>query len=90
MFEYLLTRDGPAKDHVLSIKGWVGAKGDKELRVVCVGSLIGHAQQVGLVVLQLEVLVLEGGAVNGLASCAVIVDEISSLCHEVLDYSVED
>lgn len=75
---------------MLPIKGRVGAEGDKELTVVCVGSLVGHAQQVGLIVLKLEVLILEGRPVNRLPSGAIFIDEISALGHESFDYSVED
>lgn len=45
-----------------------------------------HAQQAGLIMLDVEVLVCElGGPVYGGAPCAVSVDEVSALDHEVFD-----
>lgn len=75
---------------MLAVQGGVGPKGNEELRVVGVGSLVGHTQQKGLIVLQLEVLVLESRAVDGLAPCPIMVNEISSLSHEAFDDSMED
>jgi len=62
---------------------------DKELRTVGVGSSVGHAEDAWAGVLELEVLVLELVAIDGLASSAVVVGEVSALAHEVGDDAVE-
>jgi hypothetical protein len=62
---------------------------DEELGAVGVGSGVGHGQDSGSGVLQLEVLVGELGSVDGLASGAVMVGEIASLAHEIGNDSVE-
>ena len=51
-------------------------------------SSVGHGEGSSLV-LDLEVLVLKLGAVDRLSSGAVVVGEVSSLDHEVLDDTVE-
>ena len=61
----------------------------KELRAVGVRAGVGHAQDAGAGVLELEVLVGELGAVDRLAAGAVVVGEIAPLAHEVGDDAVE-
>jgi len=68
-----------AKDDVLSVQPAGDDRGDEELRAVCVWAGIGHGEQAGLGVLELEVLVLELLAVDGLAAGAVAAGEITSL-----------
>lgn len=63
---------------------------NKELRAVGVGARIGHRQDAGAGVLQLEVLVGELVAVDGLAAGAVVVGEVAALAHEVGDDAVEN
>jgi hypothetical protein len=41
-------------------------------------------------VLELEVLIVEFGAVDGFSTCAIASCKISTLDHELLDHSVED
>ena len=62
---------------------------DKELAAVGVGSSVGHAEDSGSGVLQLEVLVLELVTVDGLASSSVVVGEVTALAHKVGDHAVE-
>lgn len=64
-------------------------RADEELRAVGVGTGVGHRQGSGSGVLQGEVLVLELVAVDGLASGAVVVGEVTALAHEVGDDAVE-
>ena len=60
------------------------------LTSVGVLSRVCHGEEARRVMPQLEVLVLEGSrAVYGGDACAVVVDEISALDHEVLDDAVE-
>ena len=63
-----------AKDDVLAVEPRGDNGGDEELRAVGVGASIGHAEQEGLGVLALEVLVGELLAVDGLAASALCGD----------------
>lgn len=73
-----LTEDG-----MLAIKPGAWHEGDEELRSVCVRSSIGHGEEEGGVVLKGEVLVWEVTSVDGLASSAVVIGEVTALSHEV-------
>lgn len=77
------------KDDVLSVqpRGLYGS--DKELGTVRVGSSVGHGQQSGLGVLELEVFIGKLVAVDGLSTGTVSVGEITTLQHKVGDDSVE-
>ena len=52
---------------------------DEELAAVGVGPRVGHGQEALGGVPQLEVLVAEGAAVDGLAAGAVVVREVAAL-----------
>jgi len=80
--------DGP-KDYVLSVEPGCLGGAEEELGPVGSGSSVGHGQDSGSLVLQGEVLVGELGAVDGLASSAVVVGEVTTLAHEVRDNPVE-
>merc|ERR1711865_1257729 len=68
----------------------VGLDGaEEELRAVGAGASVGHGQSSGASVLEGEVLVLELGAVDGLAAGTVVVGEVTALAHEVGDDTVE-
>ena len=62
--------------------------GNEELAAVGVGPRIGHRNHPH-VMLHVKVLVLELIAVDGLAPGAVVVGEVPSLDHEVINYPVE-
>lgn len=66
----LLAAGDLTEDNVLAVKVRSGDKGDEELRAVGVLTSIGHAQQVRLGVLVVEVLVLKLLTVDGLATSA--------------------
>ena len=83
------TFDDLAEDDVSSVEPWSRLEGDEELRAVGVGAGVGHGQEVGLRVGELEVLVVELVAVDGLAASAVSVGEVATLGHEAGDNAVE-
>jgi hypothetical protein len=78
-----------AEDDVATIEPRGDNGGDEELGAVGVGASVGHGQQTGLVVLQLEVLIGKLLAVDGLAAGTVTAGEVTTLEHEVGDDSVE-
>jgi len=78
-----------SKDDMLSIKPRSLGSTNEKLGTVGIGSSIGHAEDTGASVLELEVLVLELVAVDGLAAGPVVVGEVPPLAHEVGDDSVE-
>jgi len=90
LFHHIQTLDHLAKDDVLVVQpgGLHGA--NEELGSVRVGASVGHRQDAGAGVLQLEVLVGELVAVDRLAASAVVVGEIAALAHEVGDDAVEN
>ena len=53
---------------------------DEELRSVGVGTSVRHGQKIRSVVLEGEVLVVKAGSIDRLATCAVTVCEVPSLC----------
>ncbi len=67
-----------------------GDGGDEELGAVSVGAGVGHGEKARTGVLELEVLIGELGAVDGLAADASAVGEVTALEHEVGDNTVED
>lgn len=58
--------------------------GNEELGSVSVLAGIGHGQKTRASVAKLKVLILEASTVDGLATGAVVVSEITTLDHEVL------
>ena len=88
--DVVVTIDDLSEDDVLSVEpGGLGGA-DEELGSVGVGTSVGHGQDSGGIVLELEVLILELVAVDGLASSSVVVGEVTALAHEVGDDPVED
>ena len=88
-----------SEDDVVSVEPGARNRRDEELRTVRIGSAVGHRQQTGAVMLQVEVLVGETLAVDGLASHSVSHREIASLeinsvectylAHELRDDAVQ-
>eukprot|EP00216_Chloropicon_sp_CCMP2111_P006921 CAMPEP_0198234150 /NCGR_PEP_ID=MMETSP1446-20131203/234_1 /TAXON_ID=1461542 ORGANISM="Unidentified sp, Strain CCMP2111" /NCGR_SAMPLE_ID=MMETSP1446 /ASSEMBLY_ACC=CAM_ASM_001112 /LENGTH=244 /DNA_ID=CAMNT_0043914881 /DNA_START=67 /DNA_END=798 /DNA_ORIENTATION=+ len=78
-----------AEDNVGAVEPGGLGSADEELASVGVLSGVGHGQDARASVLQLEVLVLELHAVDGLATGAVVGGEVTSLAHEARDDAVE-
>jgi hypothetical protein len=64
------------EDDVLTVQPGGNDGGDEELGSVGVGSSVGHGEQEGLVVPQLEVLISELVSVDGLSTGTVVVGEL--------------
>ena len=64
------------EDDVLTVQPGGNDGGDEELGSVGVGSSVGHGEQEGLVVPQLEVLIGELVSVDGLTTGTVVVGEL--------------
>lgn len=79
-----------AKDDVLAVQPTARNSGDEELTSVGVGTSVGHGQQARTSVLVVEVFISKLGAIDGLATSAVVVGEVTTLQHEVGDDTVED
>jgi len=89
LLDYIHALDNLSKDDMFTIQpGGLGGA-NEELGSVGVGSSIGHAEDSGSSVLQLEVLVLELVTVDALAPSSVVVGEVTALAHEVGDHAVE-
>lgn len=69
----------PAESHVFEVQVFGFLQGDEELRVVCVTASIGHGQYARACVPNIEVLVLKLAAIDGLASCAITVGDVTTL-----------
>ena len=78
LLDEVLALNDLAEDDVLAVEPRGDDGGDEELGSVGVGSGVGHRQEEGLVVLELEVLVGELVAVDGLSTSAVVVGELTS------------
>ena len=81
---------GDLSEHDMSAVQPGGLHGaDEELGAVGVLAGVGHGKGSWAGVLEVEVLVLELHAVDGLSAGAVVVGEVSSLAHELRDDAVE-
>eukprot|EP01043_Picozoa_sp_COSAG02_P049475 COSAG02_NODE_4971_length_4771_cov_1.547303_2_plen_235_part_00 len=87
--DHIHTVDDDAEHDVLAVepRGLDGA--EEELGAVGSRASVGHGKDTRAGVLELEVLIGELGAVNGLAAGARAVGEIAALDHEVGDNAVE-
>jgi len=87
---YDIHTTGDAAEHnVLAIKPGSLGGAEEELRAVGVGTSVGHAENTGASVRQLEVLVRELLAVDALATSAVVSSEVTALAHEAGNDAVE-
>lgn len=72
----VLTRGNLTEDTVLAVEPRGNDGGDEELRAIGVGTSVSHGEEERSVVTELEVLVGELVAVDGLAASAVVVGEL--------------
>ena len=77
------------KNNVLSIQPCSRASAQEELTTVSARAGVRHAQHTGTLVAEVEVLVVELVAVDGLSAGSVVVREVAALAHEVGDDAVE-
>jgi len=78
-----------AEDAVLAVEPGAGDGGDEELRAVGVGTSVSHGEEEGLLVAELEVLILELAAVDRDTTGTVAASEVTTLEHELRDDTVE-
>ncbi|KAF6384937.1 hypothetical protein mRhiFer1_008798 [Rhinolophus ferrumequinum] len=78
-----------AKDHMLAIQPLSLGSADEKLGTVCVGSSICHGQDARTCVLQDEILIIKLLPINGLATCAVMACEVTTLTHKSWNNSVK-
>ena len=65
-------------------------EGNEELGAVCVLSCVSHAQQEGLVVLELEVFILKLSSIDTFTPSSIKLCEVSSLGHESSDDTMKN
>jgi len=77
------------EDDVLAIEPVSDDGSDEELRAVGVGTCVSHGEEEGLIVVEVEVLVIELLTVDGNTTGTIVVGEVTTLEHEVRDDAVE-
>ena len=80
------------KDTVLAVEMWSGRKAEEELGTIRVWTGVGHGEDASLVMLlvgMVQVLVSEFVAIDALSASSIAASEITALCHESCDDSVE-
>lgn len=77
------------EDDMLTIQPAGDDGGDEELATVGVGTSIGHGQETGSIVSELEVLIGKLGTIDGLATGSVSSGKVTTLKHELGDDTVE-
>ena len=78
-----------AEHDVRAVKPGGLSSAEKELGAVCAWSSVGHGEDTGTGVLELEVLIIEFITVDGLAAGTVLIGEVTTLAHETGDDAVE-
>lgn len=88
-FHHIHALNHGAKDNVLAVQPGCLNGGEKELGAVGARACVGHAEQSGSCVAQLEVLVGKGSTVDRLTPSAVACGKVATLTHEVRNHAVE-
>lgn len=78
-----------SEDDVLAIQPGSVSRANEELAAIGVRARIGHGHGSEAAMLELEVLIRELVAVDGLAARAVVVGEVAALQHEARDHTVD-
>ena len=78
-----------SEHNVFTVEVFGGSSCNKELAAIGAGPCIRHREQEWAVVLQLEVLVFELLAIDGLSTGPVACREVSTLDHEAFDNTME-
>ena len=78
-----------AKDHTLAIQPLSLGSADENLGTVCVGASICRGQDARTHMLQDEILVMKFLPIDGLATSAIMVCEVTTLAHKSQNYSVK-
>lgn len=89
MLHYVHALDNVAKDYVSAVQPGSLHGGDEELGSVGVGASVSHGEDTRSGMLEDEILVGKLLSVDGLASSAIMVGEVTPLQHEVWDDTVE-
>jgi hypothetical protein len=79
-----------SKDYVLPIKPIGLGTGDKELTSVGIHARVGTRQDTRLIMLVNKVFVRERRSVDTRFTRSVVIQEVSTLYHESLDYAMKD
>ena len=74
---------------MLAIQPLSLGRADEKLGTVCVGSSICHGQDARTRVLQDEILIMKFLPIDGLAACAIVAGEVTTLAHEARNNSVK-
>lgn len=69
----------PAKSHMLEVQVFGLFQCDEELRIVGIATAVCHGQDAWTRVTDVEVLILELGAIDGFPACAVAVGDVAAL-----------
>ena len=78
-----------SKHNVLAIKpGGLGSTNEK-LRTIGVGSGIGHTQNSGTGVSELEIFIFEFVSIDGFSTGSIMIGKISSLTHKIGDHTMK-
>ena len=77
------------KDHMLAIQPFSLGSADKKLGTVCVWSSICHGQDARTCMLSDEVLIIKFLPIDGLATSAIMVFEVTTLTHKPWNNSVK-
>lgn len=72
-----------------TVKPWARDKSNKKLWSVGIFSSIGHWQKIRLSMFDFEIFIFKFCSINWLSSSSVVVGEVTSLSHKVVDDSVE-
>lgn len=78
-----------AEDHMLAIQPFSLGSADEKLGTVCVGSSICHGQDARTCMLQDEILIIKFLPIDGLATCAIMACEVTTLAHKSWNNSVK-